>query len=450
MPDIINDRTIYTLSEITGAIKYALTVEFPGSFWVIAEIAKLNYYPYSGHCYPDLLEKQENTIKAQMRGTIWADNYFAISRKFKDVTKESLDGGMKVLLLATITFHEVYGLALNILDIEPAFTLGEMAREKRDTIEKLKKEDLFEKNKQLRMPLLPKHIAVISVETSKGYSDLLTTLDNNPWGYAFIHVLFPAILQGDKAVESIIKQLSIIRRKASFFDAVAIIRGGGDDVGLSCYDHYNLAREVALFPIPVITGIGHSTNETVVEMIAHTNKITPTDVGHFLIQRFHDFSVQINEIQDKIVVFTQNMLDTENHKLQENIRLFRSLTLHMLDTHRLGFVHVLRGLHTTIHDFLLSAGEKILDANGTLKYAVLAYISGKHHALNSSETKIQLLNPLNILKRGYSITQYKGKPLVDAGVLKPGEVITTHLFSGIVNSKVTSTQTDHGKEDHLH
>ncbi|MCD4747522.1 MAG: exodeoxyribonuclease VII large subunit [Bacteroidales bacterium] len=315
-------RKYYTLVDIANSLKSIISKNYTGKYWVKAEMAKLNHYPKSGHCYPDLVEKKDSIIKAQMRAIIWSGDYNKISKKFKEVTKESLRDGMTVLFLAKINFHQIYGISLNILDIEPSFTLGEMARQKREIIERLKREGIFENNKKLPFPLLPKRLAIISVETSKGYSDFINIIKRNSWNYKFFTFLFPALLQGDKAAESIKLQLKIINKCIKHFDVVLIIRGGGGDIGLNCYDNYTLAKEVALFPIPVITGIGHSTNETVVEMVSCQNKITPTDVAYFLIQKFHNFSVYIEELQNKIVDYAEKKISDENKRLNENIKLF--------------------------------------------------------------------------------------------------------------------------------
>ena len=279
----------YSLAELSASIESVVAKTYRNSYWVKAEIARLNHYPKSGHCYPDLVEKKNGIIMSQIRGTIWSGYFSDINKKFISVTREPLNDGMTVLFLAKVTYNAVYGLSLQISDIEPSFTLGEMAKEKSLSIEKLKKEGLFSKNKQLTTPLLIRRIAVISVETSKGYHDFIKTIDNNDWNYKFFHMLFPAVLQGEAAIKSITEQLKIIKKVSHHFDAVTIIRGGGGDIGLSSYDSFKLSSEVASFPLPIITGIGHATNETVVEMIAWANKITPTDVAYFLIQKYHNF-----------------------------------------------------------------------------------------------------------------------------------------------------------------
>ncbi|HNS47622.1 MAG TPA: exodeoxyribonuclease VII large subunit, partial [Bacteroidales bacterium] len=249
---LFQDRQIYSLHEVAEHIREALEAAFPDFYWIRAEIAKLNFYPKSGHCYVDLVEKRDKATRAEMRATIWASNYQMITTKFRQQTRENLRDGMMILFLASVSFHEVYGLSLNIIDVEPSFTVGEMAREKRMAIEILKKEGIFDHNRKLTLPLLPGRIALISVETSKGYHDFVTSIENNPYGYGFHYQLFPSLLQGEKAIVTMTEQLKNISRRLADFDAVAIIRGGGGEVGLSAYDNYELARQVAAFPLPVI------------------------------------------------------------------------------------------------------------------------------------------------------------------------------------------------------
>ena len=265
----------YTLSQITEHLQKLLRKTYVREYWIKAEVVRLNYYPKSGHCYPDLVEKNENGVKAQIRAIIWNSTFVNINRKFREETGRELSDGMEILFRAKIDYSPVHGLALHISDIDPGFSLGKMAAEKLNTIRRLKKEGLFYKNKSLPFPVLPKRIAVISVETSKGYHDFSKILRDNSRGYRFFVMLFPAILQGDVAIESIGKQLDRIRSVAHHFDLAAIIRGGGGDVGLDCYNSYELASAVADFPLPVVSGIGHSTNETVVEMVSYLTPLHP-------------------------------------------------------------------------------------------------------------------------------------------------------------------------------
>jgi exodeoxyribonuclease VII large subunit len=208
--------------------------------------------------------------------------------------------------------------------------LGDLEQEKKETINKLQKEGIFSKNKTLKLPLLTQRIAIISVESSKGYADFLDVIENNPWNYKFFHLLFPSLLQGKKAVDGIIAQLKRINKVKSHFDVVAIIRGGGGDIGLSCYNNYLLSKEIALFPIPVITGIGHSTNETVAEMISFANAITPTKLAEYLLQKFHNFSVPVQEAERTIIEKSKRLIEDEKFRLKSESKLFSSVTKSIL------------------------------------------------------------------------------------------------------------------------
>lgn len=330
MPEKVNDKTVFSLLEVTKSIQKTLAERYKSSFWVKAEMNKLNFYQQSGHCYPDLVDKQDGKVIAQMRANLWKDDYIKINNNFLKVLNEPLKDGIKILFLAKISFEPNYGLTLRIIDIDPGYTLGDLEKEKQETIKKLKEEGIFNKNKSLKLPMLPQRIAIISVETSKGYKDFMGKIEGNPWNYSFFHMLFPSLLQSEKIIQTISAQLKRIELVKSHFDVVAIIRGGGGDVGLSSYNNYQLAKEIALFPIPVLTGIGHITNETVVEMVSHKNLITPTDLADFLIQKFHNFSVPVKEAEQKIIDKSSRLIIDEKTKLQSEVKLFHSVTENIL------------------------------------------------------------------------------------------------------------------------
>lgn len=330
MSEIVNNKTVFSLLEVTVSIQKTIAERYKNSYWIKAEMNKLNFYKHSGHCYPELVEKKDGKVIAQIKANLWKDDYRNINNNFLKVLKEPLKDGIKILFLATISFDSNYGLALKIMDIDPSYTLGDLAKEKQDTIQRMNHEEIFFKNKTLRIPLLPQRIAVISVETSKGYADFLKVLQSNQWGYQFFHLLFPSLLQGEKAIDSIRTQLNRIKKVKDHFDVVAIIRGGGGDIGLSCYNNYELSKEIALFPIPVITGIGHATNETVVEMISFTNAITPTKIAEYLIQKFHNFSVPVQNAKEKIIDKATRLISDEKTKFHSEIKLFRSVTENIL------------------------------------------------------------------------------------------------------------------------
>lgn len=388
--ELFNDRPVYTLSDISKSLQSIISKTYNQPYYIKAEIIKLNYYPRTGHCYPELAEKEDEKIKAQMRAIIWSSQYKTINERFKKITGDIIKEGITILCLASIEYSPQYGLALHIQDIEPTFTLGEMAKSKIAVIERLKKEGIFNANKKMQLPLIPKRVAIISIETSKGYSDFMITLRQNNWNYKFDCQLFPAILQGEKAITTITEQLAVIRSRITEFDCVVIIRGGGGDVGLSCYDHYQLAREVAIFPIPILSGIGHSTNETVTEMVAYANKITPTEVAYFLIQKFHDFSILIEDFQNFILKTASDRIKNDFINMGNNTRLIKLFSKQIIEKQ-----------------------QAIIDN----------YIK-----------QLELLHPDNILKRGFSITYYKGKVITDSNNLQNEDLIVTQYYKGKTES----------------
>jgi exodeoxyribonuclease VII large subunit len=458
--ELLDRSVVLTLSQLTAGIARVFEESFPAPFWIKAEIAKLNHYSGSGHCYPSLVEKEKGTIKAEMRSTIWANDFMRINQNFVRITKEPLKEGIQILFRAYVKYHPVYGLSLQISDIDPSYTLGEMAREKMETIMKLKNEGLYDLNRQLALPLLPKRIAIISVKTSKGFSDFISILENNAWGYTFSFYLFPALLQGDKAVESIIGQLKTIRRVSEHFDAVAIIRGGGGDVGLNCYDNYLLAKEVAMCPLPALTGIGHSTNETVVEMIAGFNKITPTDLAYFIIQMFHNFAARLGESQTKIITLGRELLDEQKRTWEDLSRRLLLQTDNLVKIEKGRLAQESGKVITGTKALLAEQGHNIILAGSRLSFKPAALVREKQtqlknksewfamrirllmaknrQSLDGIEQKVGLLDPQNVLKRGYSITFHEGKPVTDSTGLNPGDELMTRLYKGNIYSEIKS------------
>lgn len=460
MPVIPEERTVYTLAGIAEDIRQTLAGRYPGMFWVRAEMNKLNRYPQSGHCYPDLVERSAGKIVAEMRAVIWKDDYQRINDHFLSVLGAPLKEGVALLLQARIAYSPVYGLSLRILDIDPSWTLGELEKEKRETIARLKREGLFDRNRMLTPALLPGRIAVISVETSKGYADFRSLIDGNTWGYNIFHMLFPALLQGDQAVASITGQLERIRSVAGHFDAVAIIRGGGGDVGLTCYNHYELARAVALFPIPVITGIGHSTNETVTEMVAFRNAITPTDLAGYILQAYHNYSVPLKKAEEVIVRSATRILADEKRALATGTKWFSTAAGAALERERYrtgklarvlatGPVFVIRAARQRIMlepERVHSASNRLIASN---RHFLSGYADGLQCTTDSHlmeadrciaglEKQIALLDPVNILRRGYSITLSGGVPVTSITGINEGAPLVTRVADGTITSKAIS------------
>lgn len=451
-------RKIYTLTELGKSIRSVIERNYATSYWLKAEIARLNFYPRSGHCYPELVDKTGNVVQAQMRSTIWAADYKLINTRFLAETGETLKEGMAILFKATVGFHPVYGLTLQIWEVEPSFTMGEMAREKARNIDKLQKQGVFDANKAHPMPLLPARLAVISVETSKGYHDFLNILHQHAKHYAWWHFLFPSVLQGDKAAEGIISQLRIIKKAKERFDVVAIIRGGGGDIGLSCYDDYQLAHEIATFPIPVITGIGHATNVTISEMVAWANKITPTDVAYFVVDKFKSFGKRIEDASTiissravSLMAFNKQTLDHFTNRIVRQPTHVLATQKGKLDALSNKVISIVRKVQQGQKDQLSEKAAKLSMHTPRMVIGQRCELENKRLRINSLvekqfiqatnqldqlEIKTHLLDPHQVLKRGYSITQYKQITLHSFAALKPGDILSTRFFDGEIQSKV--------------
>lgn len=434
------EKTIYSLSQLTRSVQNVIQQYSSKVVWIKAEIVKLNYYSKSGHCYPSLVEKRNGKVIAELRGNIWNSTFEIINQKFRTVLKEELSDDMSVVIQGSMTFHPVHGLALNILDIDPEYSLGELAKAKAETIEKLQSEHIFEANKAKHLSLLPKTLAVISVETSKGYQDFLNVLNTNPGNYKIHHLLFPAILQGERAVSTISEQLDIIRQHSDVFDAVAIIRGGGGEIGLSCFDDHSLSRKIATFPIPVLTGIGHSTNETVCELVSFKSFITPTKIGEFILQKFSDLAAFTERAED---VFQKEIFwcfRSQKSSLKESARLFHSLTLRSMEKESAGLTRLAQKLLSESKDIFRNEENELKQFSRIFKDQSHHKFTEQLQKITFFEEKLQLLSPENILKRGYSITRQNGKVIKNPKKIEPNVPLETTVYQGTFSSIVSTTK----------
>jgi len=426
---------VFTLSELNTTIKATLELAFPESVWVVAEISEIRCNS-KGHCYLELVEREEEETIAQIRANIWAYTFRNLASKFEKATGETLKQGMKVLLQVNVTFHEVYGLSLNVKDIDPTYSLGEMARKKREVIERLTKEGLINLNKQIPLPLVPQRIAVISSATAAGYGDFIDHIDDNPYGYKIFYKLYQSLMQGQEAEASIIAALKQIRGHIKLHDAVVIIRGGGSQIGLSCFDTYSLAVEVAKFPLPVITGIGHERDDTVVDLVAHTKLKTPTAVAEFLILGMSSFEERLLDAQNTLINRVKELLREENHRLQYLMQQFRHIV-------KDRFNGEINRIETALHRLIHGTTQIIDGNNNKVKLDVNRLVGGlkivfqEHKSkIKNFEQAIRLLDPINVLQRGYSVTYLREKAIKDSRELQEGDIIRTKVYKGSVNSKV--------------
>lgn len=449
---------IFTLKQVLTSIRKTLEDRYQQTYWVKAEMHKLNRYP-SGHCFPELLQKEDGKIVAQISGSIWKHNFDRINQRFIAVVKEPLKEDTTLLMQVKIAFHETYGLSLQILDIDPNYALGELQRERQETLKRLQKEGLLNLNQRLPFPILPQRIAVISAESSKGLSDFNQVLDSNQWNYSFFRLLFPAYLQGEQAVSTIIKQLKRIEKVKSHFDVVVIVRGGGGEVGLSCYNNFELCAAIASFSLPVITGIGHSTNLTVAEMISYRNAITPTELADFLIQSFHEFSVPVHHAAKTIKQEARAILKESNHQFNRTSEKFSSVARrslreehHILVQTQQTLVRNSRTAVKTKHLTLqrterrgITAFQALLSKQifhlqtlrdripMTVKSTLQTHENNVHHCENS----VRLMDPINVLKRGYSITTLHKKSIGANNRPAVGEKVITRTATFTLESEIT-------------
>ncbi|MCH2224305.1 MAG: exodeoxyribonuclease VII large subunit [Crocinitomicaceae bacterium] len=448
---------IFTLKQVVSSIRKTIEDRYQHLYWVKAEMHKLNRFP-SGHCFPELLQKDEGKIVAQISGSIWKHNFDRINQKFINTVKEPLKEDTTLLLQVKINFHETYGLSLQIQDIDPNYTLGELQKERQATLKKLNSLNLLNRNQLLNFPLLPKRIAIISAESSKGLSDFMQVIERNEWNYNFFHMLFPAYLQGDHAANSIVKQLNQISRVKEHFDLVVIVRGGGGEVGLSCYNNFSLCEAIATFPIPVLTGIGHSTNLTVAEMVSYRNAITPTELGDFLIQAFHEFSIPvqdaykqikrsslicINEAKQSLTgslrLFKQvsgQAVMREQHYLLTTSRKFKSGVRLSLQRHKEIVDRLTQNIKVSTRSQLKEQGLILHNRKEQIPRITKSVFQKAQQELNHITHSVQLMDPINVLKRGYSITTINGKTISPENPANQGSTIQTKTASFALESKV--------------
>jgi exodeoxyribonuclease VII large subunit len=406
----------FSLLELNEQVKESVKLAFSKPIWVRAEISELHENS-SGHGYFELIEKEENSDKiiAKTKGNCWAFTYRMLKPYFESTTGEQLKAGLKVLISCTVEFHELYGISLTIKDIDPAFTLGDMARRRLEIIRRLQNDGVFDMNKQVFLPENPQRIAIISSQTAAGYGDFIDQLTNNLNGYIFYTKLFPAAMQGDQTVPSIIEALDKIYTHQDKFDAVVIIRGGGATAELSCFDNYDLAFNCTQFPLPIITGIGHQRDESILDLVAHTRAKTPTAVAEFLISCMDETTEKLAEMQHDIVSLADSRMQQETQRLQRVCMQFPNL----VNTNTRKKKETINLLHQSLQNNLRHI------------------FTQKNHQLSLMEKEVILSSPERLLKKGYSLTLKNGKLVKSVTELQKGDKITSHLRDGNITSIVS-------------
>ena len=456
----MSEKQVFTLQQVVRSIKKTLEDRYTQNYWVKAEMHKLNKYP-SGHAFPELVQKDENKIVAQISGTIWKLQLERINTKFIEVVKEPLKEGTTLLLLVKINYSETFGLGLQILDIDPSYSLGELQKQREETLRKLAKEGLLNLNQKLHFPLLPKRVAIISADSGKGLSDFLQVLQENEKSYFIFTYLFNAYLQGDVAVQSIISALKKIKRVKDHFDIVIIVRGGGAEVGMTCYNNYDLCKAIAEFPLPVLTGIGHSTNLNVAEMVSFRNEITPTKLAEFLLQTFREFEQETKRLNREMIAHSLQLIDKTKQDFNGQVRVFKHASLRFTDSLKNELNQQIIELKNTTRYFLKNENDAVLSLKNDyrivtkeiitaerntlsliskpIKGSLLHFFERKESDLEQLEKTVNILNPSNVLQRGYSLTLLNGKILSAKNKPKKGDLIESKTNSLTLFSRVEKT-----------
>lgn len=390
MNDIENPLTLYSLNNL---VHEAVSVALPARYWVTGELSEVREAA-NGHCYIELVQRDEatETLVAKARGTIWSRVYSLLRPYFLEQTGNHFAQGLKVLLQVSVNFHELYGYTLDVCDIEPAYTIGDMARKRQLVIKRLADEGVIGLNKELQFPLLPQRVAVISSYTAAGYGDFCDQLHNNAYGFVFYTKLFPAPMQGNGVEQGIIGALDCIARNSELWDVVVIIRGGGAVSELSCFDTYELANNCAQFPLPIVTGIGHRRDESVLDIVAHTSAKTPTAAAELLVHAMLAQAQWIATVQQDVVDAVRNRMAGEKHRLQSLVQ--------------------------------------------RLPVATALFMQGMHHKLDLWQKYMDASSPERILSLGYSITRVNGRAVRSIVDVIPGDDITTTVVGGEFTSKI--------------
>ena len=380
----------YTLSELCDCINGVLSVELGDAYWVRAEIASLTE---RGHCYMELVEKaKNNSIAAKLRATCWQHIYHLLAAYFANETGQTLSVGMQVLLQVEVSFHAVYGLSLNVVGIDPTFTLGDIARQRQQTILRLQEDGVMDLQRTLSMPLLPRRVAVISAADAAGYGDFCHQLQSNAAGFMFRTQLFAAVMQGEQSPASIIAALERIAAAVEDYDVVVIVRGGGATTDLRNFDDYSLAFHCANFPLPIIVGVGHTRDVSVVDMVVHTSVKTPTAAAEWLINAMQEQADRLGELYLRLQRVVQMAIRKQQNKLDH---LWQSL-----------------------------------------RFLMQQRLHRQRTQLELWEKTIALHSPERIYRMGYSLTTINGKVVKSIRDVKVGEELLTHTVDGVIRSEV--------------
>jgi len=468
----------YSLSDLMSELQMVIRSSFDHTYWVVAELANVSGSA-RGHMYMELVEKSDSQIIAKARANLWSSKRQQITAAFEDITKETIKAGMKVLLQLSVDFHPIYGLSFQVHDIDPSYSLGELERQKQECIQRLKEEGLLDFNKQYVLPKVIQNIAIISSETAAGYQDFMNQLESNQYHYSFNTQLFPSIMQGEQAPASMINAIEKIDNSNVLYDIVVVIRGGGSNLDLACFDDYQLSARLAQSYFPIFSGIGHERDQSVTDMIAHTRLKTPTAVAEHIIQYNFDFENEAMRLFFDIISYSKDQLEVQKssleklsyqmadhsillvqseksmlrnlayqtnknsiQKLHENFLLVKqkkadlSLISHqVLRKNANDHSYLLQEFKNGLKSVFINQSNLFSNIN-QFKHNIFLYIDKETNRLDYLKHIIKISNPDTILKKGFSITLQNGKAISQSDQINENEILETILYKGVIKSKI--------------
>ena len=437
--DLFNQPQGISLSEFNSRIELVLNGEpLLHNQWVIAETSDLRLNR-SGHCYTELIEKnaQGQTV-AKVEAVIWANNYGRLYHKFLNATGQVLASGMKVLVNVSASFHRLYGMKVAINDIDPSFTLGDMARQRQEIIKRLTDEGIIDLNKELPWADVPQRIAIISAEGAAGYGDFMNQLHGNPYGLQFYTCLFNAVMQGTQTVPTVLAALDRINQHIDLFDCVVIIRGGGATSELNSFDNYDLASYIAQFPLPVIVGIGHERDVTVLDYVAAMRVKTPTAAAEWLIQRGAEALAHLNDLQDEVISAVRDNVSQAKEQLAYFTSMIPATARRIIDTNQLRLINYAKSIPFAVGNLITNQRTLLTHVVQRMGDNVTRVMQREQQRLQALNDKATLLSPVNTLQRGYSLVRVGGKCVTAADQLHPGDNISVQFAEGTADATVTA------------
>lgn len=431
----MSDKRHISLLDLQRLIKERLDSGFALPVWVVCEINEMKQN-YSGHCYLELVEKggDNGVPRAKANAVIWRTTYATLSSYFNSATGSPLQVGMKVLLKVSVTFHELYGLSLQVSDIDPMYTLGDMERERQLTIERLQKEGVYDMNREQEMPQVVQRLAVISSRNAAGFQDFYNQLQASP--YQFEVSLFDAFMQGAGAEESIIEALGAIAESAENFDVVVVIRGGGSQSDLSCFNSYRLCSHLAQFPLPVLTGIGHDKDQSVADLVAALALKTPTAVAVHLIDSLAQFEGYLETLHDDIVACAVDIIESQQRRVEQQAHMLSRITDSLTRSLELRLNELRSRLTHSAERLLTSKTERTQRLNSELHNRTQMLFQRESARIALAEAMVENRRPERILSLGFAIVRSNGSAVKSSEMLSPGDNITITLNSGAVEASV--------------